>query len=125
MNKSHIFDPKKIEILESEDRKKWQNRHEIIKKLDLQSNQIVADLGCGSGYFSIPISNKVRKLYAIDVQEEMIKALEKKIFEQKIQNIETLISKKSRIPLGDSSVDLVLSVNTLHEFQQKKLVLLF
>jgi ubiquinone/menaquinone biosynthesis C-methylase UbiE len=120
MNNPHIFDPKRIEILESEDRKTWQNRYEIIKKLDLQSNQIVADLGCGNGYFSIPISKQVRKVYSIDIQEEMIKALEKKLFEQNILNIDPLLSKESKIPLNDESIDLVLSINTLHEFQQKQ-----
>ena len=90
MSESHIFDPKHIDALESENRKTWQNREEIIGMLELKPSYVVADLGCGSGYFSVPISQKVKKVYGIDVQMEMLEFLEKKIQEQKIGNIETL-----------------------------------
>ena len=57
MDELHIFDPKHIVgALESEDRKTWQNVEEIIGLLELKLSYVVADLGCGSGYFSVPIS---------------------------------------------------------------------
>jgi ubiquinone/menaquinone biosynthesis C-methylase UbiE len=120
MNESHVFDPKHIDILESEDRKTWQNLEEIIGLLELKPSYVVADLGCGSGYFSVPISRKVKKVYGVDVQKEMLKFLEQKIQEQKIVNIKTLLSEENRIPLQNESVDLLLSVNTLHEFRDKE-----
>ena len=120
MNESHIFDPKHIDALESEDRKTWQNPEEIIELLELKPSYVVADLGCGSGYFTVPISHKVKKVYGIDIQKEMLEFLEQKIQEQKIVNIETLLSKENKIPLQNESVDLLLSVNTLHEFQDKE-----
>ena len=120
MSESHIFDPKHIDALESEDRKTWQNREEIIGLLELKPSYVVADLGCGSGYFSVPISRKVKKVYGIDVQKEMLEFLEQKIQEQKIVNIETLLSTENKIPLQNESVDLLLSVNTLHEFRDKE-----
>jgi ubiquinone/menaquinone biosynthesis C-methylase UbiE len=120
VNESHIFDPKYADALESKNRQTWQNREEIINLLELKPSYVVADLGCGSGYFTVPISRKVKKVYGIDVQEEMLEFLEQKIREQKIVNIETLLSKEDMIPLQDESVDLVLSVNTLHEFRDKE-----
>jgi ubiquinone/menaquinone biosynthesis C-methylase UbiE len=88
--------------------------------LELKPDYVVADLGCGSGYFTVPISRRVKKVYGIDVQKEMLEFLEKKIKEQKIVNIKTLISKENTIPLQSESVDLLLSVNTLHEFRDKE-----
>lgn len=120
MSESHIFDPKHIDALESEDRKTWQNLEEIIGLLELKPSYVVADLGCGSGYFTVPISRKVKKVYGVDVQKEMLEFLEQKIQEQKIVNIETLLSEENRIPLQNESVDLLLSVNTLHEFRDKE-----
>ena len=120
MSESHIFDPKHIGSLESEDRKTWQNREEIIDLLELKPYYVVADLGCGSGYFSVPISHKVKKVYGIDVQKEMIEFLEQKIQEQKIVNIITLLTKENKIPLKNESVDVLLSMNTLHEFKDKE-----
>lgn len=123
MNETHIFDPKHIETLESEERKTWQKREEIIQLLKLKPSYIVADLGCGSGYFTVPISYMVKKIFGIDIQKEMLEFLDQKIQKQNITNIETLLSKKNIIPLRNEMVDLLLSVNTLHEFNDKKRII--
>jgi len=123
MNESKVFNPKHIGALESEDRKTWQNAEEILGMLELKPSYVVADLGCGSGYFTVPISRKVKKVYGIDVQKEMLEFLEEKIQTQKILNIETLRSKENEIPLQNDSVDLLLSVNTLHEFRDKEKII--
>ena len=120
MKESHVFDPKHIDVLESEDRKTWQNPEEIMEMLELKPYYIVADVGCGSGYFTVPISRKVTMVYGVDVQKEMLKFLEQKIQRQKILNIETLLSEEDEIPLQNESADLLLSVNTLHEFRDKE-----
>ena len=119
MKKLHVFDPKHIAVLESKDRKTWQNPEEIMKMLELKPSYVVADLGCGSGYFTVPISRKVKKVYAIDVQKEMLDFLEQKIQTQKIENIEPLLSGKYKIPLENESVDNLITINTLHEFPDK------
>ncbi len=123
MAESHIFDPKHIAVLESEDRKNWQDPQEIIELLGLKSSYVVADLGCGTGYFTVPIARKVRKVYGIDIQKEMLAFLEQKIQQQKIGNIEILLSKENEIPLQNKSVDLLLSVNALHEFRGKEAII--
>ena len=123
MPKSHIFDPKHRAMLESEDRKNWQNPKEILKLLELKPSYVVADLGCGTGYFTVPLSYKVKKIYGIDIQKEMLSFLEDKIQQQKIGNIETVLSEENEIPLKNKSVDLVLSVNTLHEFRYKEAII--
>ena len=120
MKKLHVFDPKHIAVLESKDRKTWQNPEEIMKMLELKPSYVVADLGCGSGYFTVPISRKVKKVYAIDIQKEMLDFLEKKIQRQKLINIKLMLSGKYEIPLENTSVDLLITVNTLHEFPDKK-----
>jgi len=120
MKESHIFDPKHIAVLESKDRKTWQNPEEIMGMLELKPSYIVADLGCGSGYFTVPISRKVKKVYAIDFQKEMLDFVEQKIQRQKLINIKLLLSGKYEIPLENASVDLLITVNTLHEFPDQK-----
>ena len=120
MNESHIFYPKHVAVLESEDRKTWQNPEEILTLIDLNPDYVAADLGCGSGFFTVPLSRKVKKVYGIDVQKEMLAFLEQKIQWQKIGNIEPLLSEKDEIPLENESIDLLITVNTLHEFADKK-----
>ncbi len=120
MKKSHVFDPRHIAILEMEDRKLWQNPEEILGAVEIKSDFVAVDLGCGSGFFTLPLSKKAKKVYAIDVQKEMLGFLEQKIQRLKIKNIVPLLSKGNKIPLEDETVDLLVSVNTLHEFNNKE-----
>ena len=116
----HLFDPKNIQRLESKERKAQQEPEKIIQLLGITSSDIVADLGCGSGYFSIPLSQKVDLIYAIDIQQEMLDYLKVKIDEHNLSNIKLLLSKDPNlIPLENETVDFLLTVNTLHEFQDK------
>ncbi|MCW4023162.1 MAG: methyltransferase domain-containing protein [Candidatus Bathyarchaeota archaeon] len=117
---NHLFDPKNIQRLESKDRKAQQDPQKIIKLLSLDAPDIVADLGCGAGYFAIPLSHRVSKVYGIDVQQEMLDYLAQKLQKQNITNIKLLLSKDgNQIPLESKSVTALLSVMTLHEFQDK------
>jgi ubiquinone/menaquinone biosynthesis C-methylase UbiE len=120
MKKSHVFDPKNVNILEAENRKIWQNPEEILGATKLNRNYVAADLGCGSGFLTIPLSRKVKKVYGIDMQKKMLNYLQQKINNQRIENIMPLLSKKNEIPLENESLDLLISANTLHEFSEKE-----
>jgi len=115
-SRPHVFDPKHAAVLEAEDRRVWQNPEEVLNAVEIKPHFVAADLGCGSGFFTVPLARRVKKVYGIDVQKEMLGFLEDKIRRLKIRNIEPLLSKPDEIPLGDESVDLLISVNTLHEF---------
>lgn len=119
MPHSHVFDPAHIAVLEDENRKIWQNPDEILSAAKIEPQWIAADLGCGSGYFTTILAKQVKKVYAIDVQREMLDYLEDKIKRLKISNIELLLSEADEIPLENQSVDLLISVNTLHEFDDR------
>jgi ubiquinone/menaquinone biosynthesis C-methylase UbiE len=111
-----VFDPKKIHVLEIKKRRSYLNPKKIISLLNLEPSFITADLGCGSGVFTIPLSKKVKKVYAIDIEQKMLDILKQKILQKKIQNIKPLLSKDNQIPLETDSLDLLITVNTLHEF---------
>ena len=123
MKHSHVFDPAHIAVLESEDRRIWQNPDEILGVVEFDSDWVAADLGAGSGYFTVLLSQRVKRVYAIDVQKEMLRFLEDKIRRLKIKNIELRLSKPDEIPLEDQSVDFLMSVNTLHEFDDKAMMI--
>jgi len=116
----HVFDPKNIPVLEDENRRVWQDPEKILAMIEIKPSYIAADLGCGSGFFTVPLSQKVKKVYGIDVQKEMLDFLGEKIRKLKIENVELLLSKGDEIPLENKSVDLLISVNTLHEFDSKE-----
>ncbi|MFQ6124096.1 MAG: class I SAM-dependent methyltransferase [Candidatus Heimdallarchaeota archaeon] len=119
MTESHLFNPNHVLVLEREDRKSWQNPEEILGKVEIRPNFIAADVGCGSGFFTLPLAKNVKKVYAIDVQKQMLERLEAKIEKLQLKNIELIFSKENEIPLEKGTVDILISVNTLHEFEDK------
>lgn len=119
MPHAHVFNPAHIAVLESEDRRIWQNPEKILSAAEIRSEWVAADLGCGSGYFTTILARQVKKVYAIDVQKEMLDFLEDKVRKMKISNIEPLLSEAEEIPLANHSVDFLMSVNTLHEFDDR------
>jgi ubiquinone/menaquinone biosynthesis C-methylase UbiE len=120
MKESHVFNSKDIDILDAEDRKIWQKPEEILDEIEFNRDYVAADLGCGSGFFTIPLSGKVKRVYAIDVQKAMLNYLEQKIENRRIKNITPLLSKENEIPIENECVDLLVSINVLHEFADKE-----
>jgi len=120
---AHKFDPKNAEILESRDRKNFLDPDYILGKIGLDRETVLADLGCGTGFFSIPASMLVKKVYALDVQQDMLDILDDKIQKKRLTNINTLLSEESSIPLPDNSVDVLFMANVFHELEDRSSLL--
>ncbi len=91
---------------------------QLIAALGLQPNDVVADVGAGTGYFSIRISPLVPegRVLAVDVQPEMLEILNFRIQERGITNIEPILGSPTDPMLPAEQVDLVLMVDAYHEF---------
>lgn len=120
MGKTQIFNPKYANALETEERKLWENPDKILGLVEIKPDFTAVDLGCGSGFFTLPLAKRAKKVYAIDLQEEMLRIIEQKMRKQKIKNIKPLLSRENEIPLKDKSVEFLVSVNALHEFGNTK-----
>jgi ubiquinone/menaquinone biosynthesis C-methylase UbiE len=84
--------------------------------LKIQPGQRVADIGAGSGLFSRPIAKKLGTggiVYAIDIDEGLLKHIDKTAKEQGISNIRTVLCKEDD-PLIPEPVDLIVIIDTLH-----------
>ncbi len=116
----HKFDVARAGILDSEERKSFQNPEEILKLVGIESGIKFADVGCGTGYFSIPaakIVGKKGKVYAVDIERKMLSRLGEKLKAQGVSNIQTVLSTEEEIPLHSGSIDFAFMANTLHELQ--------
>ncbi|MCH7641999.1 MAG: methyltransferase domain-containing protein, partial [Chloroflexi bacterium] len=71
----------------------------LIAELPLRPFQIVADIGSGPGYFSIPLGKYLYdgKVYAVDVQQGMLDIVEKEAKAVHVNNVETVLSKETKI----------------------------
>lgn len=115
---AHKFDPRKRELLDRPERREWQDPATILDFFGIGEGATVADVGCGTGFFSIPASRMVGpegRVYAVDMQEEMLWSLQERLVEKKIDNVLPILSTEDSIPLPESRVDATLLVNALHE----------
>lgn len=89
----------------------------------LNANMTVLDLGAGDGYLSRAVAKAVKKVVAVDISGEMLRALAKKAGEEDISNIEVLESDGCDMPLPDSSIDLLCASMYLHHIEVPELAI--
>lgn len=91
----------------------------LIKALDLKPEMVVADIGAGTGYFSAPMARRLSegRVYAVDIQPEMLALMERYKAESGIENVELVLSTESDPKLPESVLDLALMVDAYHEFE--------
>ncbi len=107
------FDPEHADKLDSKDRRP----EDILDLLGIEAEDTVLDLGAGTGFLTIPLSKMVNKVYAVDVQEEMLDKLRKKC--GRCENAEILLNREGHIPVPSDDVDKAFLVNVLHEIDDK------
>lgn len=104
--------------LERPEREKEENTTTLLKNMDIQPSDVIADIGAGSGYHVFKMAKKAfeGQIYAVDIQDEMLKAIQKKKESLGTQNIKTIKGSEQTVNLADNSVDKVLMVDVYHEF---------
>ncbi|WP_432666313.1 class I SAM-dependent methyltransferase [Wukongibacter baidiensis] len=112
------FKAKNMEKLDNPVRRKMLPPHEIVKGLNVESGKIVADIGCGTGYFTIPFAKDLGeegKVYAVDINPLMLEETNRRVEEENLRNVETIQSSENDFGLKESSVDVVFTSTVFHE----------
>lgn len=109
--------------LEDPERLKWLPPAAVLSRLHLPHGGRIADVGAGTGYFSIPIARAIGedgKVFAVDVQQEMLDKLRGKLEQaDSPQNISLHLGAASQLPVADDSVDLAFYANIWHELDDQ------
>ena len=118
----HKFDPDQMDVLVSRQRELDLDVHRIMSLIPIFPYHTVADLGCGPGFFTVPLGKTVifGKVHALDVQQEMLDATQERLRGVRLTNVETALSEEDRIPLEDESVDGVFAAFMVHEVDDPK-----
>ncbi len=117
LDMGHKFPHENWERLVSEERRAWQDPARLLDVLGVGAGETWADVGCGPGFFTVPLARRVKKVYAVDVQAPMLGILRERLQEAGVGNVEIVLSGEHHIPLPDRTVDGVLLVNVFHEVQ--------
>ncbi|MDY6936035.1 MAG: methyltransferase domain-containing protein [Cyanobacteriota bacterium] len=96
-----------------------------IEALNLQPDDTIADIGAGTGYFSFRIADRVPdgKVFAVDIQPEMLDAIDFLKQENHVANVEGVLATLTEPNLPENSIDLALMVDAYHEFEYPKEVM--
>jgi ubiquinone/menaquinone biosynthesis C-methylase UbiE len=96
-------------------RDEWQKPHEVMLALELAPDATVADIGSGTGYFTVRLSHFVPKgrVYGVDSEPKMVKYLAERVEKSGLRNI-TAVAGKMDDPMLPTPVDRVLLVDTYH-----------
>ena len=112
---AHKFDVNNKNKLDNPRRREMLPVNKILDEIGLKAEDNLADIGCGIGYFSIPAADVIGSnglVYALDVKEEMIE-------ENKIDNIQTVITEEYNFKLDDNSVSYAFICTVLHEIEDR------
>ena len=105
--------------LERDTRNIEENTNAAIEAINVAPNAVIADIGAGTGYYSFRLAKKVPngKVYAVDIQDEMIDMLKEKKRQLKDSVVEVVKSSIKSPNLPDNSVDLAVMVDVYHELE--------
>lgn len=119
---SRVVGQHAIRWLERPDREEEERPSLVIENLELKADEIVADIGAGSGYFTFLIAPLVPegKVLAVDIQPEMLKFIEGKKKLKRQPNVDPILGTIEDVNLPENSVDLAILVDSYHEFSHPR-----
>ncbi len=106
--------------LEREGRAELEKPEIVIQAMNLRDGQVVADIGAGTGFYSRRLARAVAptgKVYAEDIQPEMLERLKESAAGEGITNIVPVLGTETDPNLPQREMDWVLLVDVYHEFQ--------
>ena len=114
---ANIMDASGSDWLERSSRPKEENTSLIVKSMKLKPGMVVADIGAGTGYYTFRIAKLVPqgKVYAVEIQEELIDLLNKRKNETGANHVEVIRGDTLSVNLPENTVDLAILVDVYHE----------
>ncbi len=106
--------------LERPDRDREERPDVLVRALGLEPDDVVADLGAGTGYFTFRLAPLVSDglVYAVDIQPEMLRIVEDRAAAEGLNNVTPVLGTETGPGLDAQSTDLTLIVDAYHEFSR-------
>ena len=108
------------------ERDRWQHPDQVLDELGVKQGSVVADVGCGKGYFTLKLAERVGssgKVYAEDVQDDVLGNVRKEADKRGLRQIETVLGAGNDPRLPAESLDAALAMDTYHEWIQNDAML--
>lgn len=101
-NKENTLTPQRLETLDT---------HRVMSLIPVMPYHTVADIACGTGYFTVPLAKYVfdGKIYAVDTQQDALDATKQAVDKLRLTNVEMVLTKERKLNLEDDSLDGILA----------------
>lgn len=112
--------------LERSERETEEHPEAALEALEIKPGMVVADVGAGVGYITLRVAKRVGsngKVYANDIQPEMLSRLQERLEAEHVTNVETVLGTQADPKLPAGKIDLVLMVDVYHELSQPQRML--
>lgn len=111
-----------IDWLERSEREEEEKTSKLIKNMNISTDDIIADIGAGSGYHVFKMAPLAKEgiVYAVDIQPEMLVAINFRKESEKVSNVITIQGEEQSVNLPDNAIDKILMVDVYHEFSYPK-----
>jgi arsenite methyltransferase len=120
MHQLHRDSKAYIDMLEDPKRDAYQKPHEVLTALGIKQGEVIADIGAGSGYFTFRLAHHVGnngKVYAIDVNPDMILHLNRRIRDLKAMNVSSILAEADDPLLPERSVNRFFFSDSWHHIE--------
>ena len=118
----HSFSQADVWAKEFDDpsRDAWQKPDQVLDALTLDRKALVADIGAGTGYFSVRLAKRVTegKVFAIDVEPDMLRYLNERARREYLNNVIPVVANQES-PNIPEPVDVILIVDTYHHIDDR------
>lgn len=120
----HRFDDaaKWAKHFDGPERDAWQRPEVVIEALGPRAGQSVADIGAGTGYFTVrmaPVVGPQGRVFAVDVEPSMVEYIRERAAKAGLENVEAVVTAPDAPGLEPASVDLVFICNTWHHISDR------
>jgi len=115
-----------LSIFEDPERAQRLQINRVMDLLKITEGSCVADIGAGSGWFTVRAARRVGekgRVYAVEINRDYLKYIEERAADEKLANIHTVLGKEDDPMLPANSLDAVLILKTYHEIAQPILLL--
>jgi predicted methyltransferase len=103
------------------ERDRWQHPDRVLDALAIKTGMVVADIGCGKGYFVMKFADRVGpsgKVYAEDISDDVLAEVRKEAKREGMKQVQTVLGGESDPKLPESSIDIAFAMDTYHEWVQ-------
>ena len=116
---AHVMGHQATNWLERPEREAEEKTEVMIDALKFREGEVVADIGCGSGYVARKIAKRIGEsgiVYGVDIQQEMLDVLMKRMAMFRINNVKPVLGEITDPKLPPDSCDTMILVDVYHEF---------